>query len=165
MKDETAVLPDTTGAGAVQPATSPATSNGTASSKPRLPAAWRRPDGFRGVPLLITRPFCHAAHYPLRRMASADVRGIHFFRRRRHFRPRGHSGLRVHKSPGVGINENRLVAFSGRKNDFPLGCGTAILVVMRAVFAIFFRRRPRVLRLHLRGRGRASAGRCYRWSG
>jgi hypothetical protein len=60
--DETAMLPDTTGAGAVQPATSPVTTNGTASSKPGLPAAWRRPDRFRGVPLLITRPFCHAAH-------------------------------------------------------------------------------------------------------
>ncbi|MGO4857937.1 hypothetical protein [Arthrobacter sp. 2MCAF14] len=79
--DETGALPDT-GAGAVQPATSPATSNGTASSKPGLPAAWRRPNGFCGIPLLITRLFCHAAYYPPRRMASADVRGIHCFRRR-----------------------------------------------------------------------------------
>lgn len=75
--DEAGVLADTTGAGGVQPATSPATSKGTASSKTRLPAAWRRPDGFRGVPLLITRPFCHAARYPVRRMATAEVRGIY----------------------------------------------------------------------------------------
>jgi hypothetical protein len=67
--DETGLLPDTTGAGAEQPATSPATSSGTASSKHRLPATWRCPDGFRGVPLLITRPFCHAAHRLLRRTA------------------------------------------------------------------------------------------------
>lgn len=74
--DETAVLPDTTGAGAVQPAISPATINGTASSKRGLPAASRRSDRFRGVPLLITRPFCHAMHYALRHTASADVRAI-----------------------------------------------------------------------------------------
>jgi hypothetical protein len=80
--NETGALPDTTGAGAVHPATSPAMSKGTASSKPRLPAAWRRPDGFRGVPLLITRPFCHAPRYPVRRSASAEVLGICFFRRR-----------------------------------------------------------------------------------
>ncbi|WP_345450402.1 hypothetical protein [Arthrobacter gyeryongensis] len=90
--DETAVLPDTTGAGAVQPVTSPATSNGTASSKPGLPAAWWRPDGFCGIPLLITRLFCHAAYYPPRRMVSAGVRGIHCFRGRHDFGPRGHSG-------------------------------------------------------------------------
>ncbi|MGM7778176.1 hypothetical protein ACSVHC_19485 [Arthrobacter sp. KNU-44] len=89
--DETAVFPDTTGAGAVQPATSQATSNGTASSKPGLPAAWRRPNGFCGIPLLITRLFCHAAYYPPRRMASqtsaaSTVSGAASSQASRHFR-------------------------------------------------------------------------------
>lgn len=68
--DADAELPLTTGAGAEQPAAIPATARETTRNLVKLAGACWRPGNFGGVPLVITRPFCHAAHRPLRRTAS-----------------------------------------------------------------------------------------------